>query len=244
VPSAGQAAGSGRNPANARPHAGNNGAAKNGKDGLYRSELLDQVKALCDKVGFSLSKSVLKAVAKAEDPERISDMAKLTAAFEKLEDTERGVERLRSVVAKVGAIRHAELCRELNLASEAIDDIPDRSTLRRLVETLESEAPNGENGATSGVHSNGTAVLSELRGRLLHEASRASGITRRSLADVINEAAKGSFTLATLKRLGQADTDRLQAALAELQRMAARHDVESSEPAKTRSRFGRADGFR
>jgi hypothetical protein len=48
-----------------------------------------------------------------------------------------------------------------------------------------------------------------------------SSATRRPLADVINQAANGAFTFAGLKALGPADTDKVLAALAELQRMEA-----------------------
>jgi len=65
---------------------GTNDAQPTSKGGLYRNELLGQVKVLCGKVGFGLGNSVLQAVAKVDDPERIRDMAKMTAAFEKLED--------------------------------------------------------------------------------------------------------------------------------------------------------------
>jgi hypothetical protein len=211
--------------ANGQPQSGKNGAGKNGKGGLYRGEVLEQVKVLCDIVGFSLSKSVLQAVAKVEDPEKITDMVKLTAAFEKLQDTERGVERLRAAVAKAGDRRYAALCQELNLASDAIDDIPDRMVLRRLVETLESEvnraqtSNGGDNAAGSEAQADGAAVLSDLRGRLLQKASRVSGATRRTLAQVINEAANGAFKFANLKDLGAEDVGKVRDALAALERM-------------------------
>lgn len=223
-PSSGQKTGNGSHQGNGQPQSGNSGAAKKGKDGLYWGEVLEQVKMLCDKVGFSLSKSVLKAVAKVEDPDKISDMVKLTAVFEKLQDTERGVERLRAAVAKVGDHRHAALCREVNLASDAIDDIPDRMVLRRMVETLEAETnsaqtPNsGDDSGVSEAHPDGAAILSDLRGRLLQQASRVSGATRRTLAQVINEAANGAFKFANLKDLNPEDAGKVRDALAALER--------------------------
>jgi hypothetical protein len=48
-----------------------------------------------------------------------------------------------------------------------------------------------------------------------------SSAARRPLADVINEAAKGTFNFATLKTLGDADTGKVLAALTELERIAA-----------------------
>jgi hypothetical protein len=118
---------------------GKNGTANNGKCGLYRQEVLDQVKKLCATVGFSLSKSALRTVANTEDPDKIRDMAKLTDVFARLEDLARGVERLRAAAARVGATQYSALCRKLDLASESVDDIPDRRMLRRLVEALERE---------------------------------------------------------------------------------------------------------
>ena len=224
-PSSGQKTENSNHRASGRPQSAKTGAVKNGKGGLYRGEVLEQVKVLCDKVGFSLSKSVLRAVAKVEDPAKISDMVKLTAVFEKLQDTERGVERLRAAVAKAGDRRYAALCQELRLASDSIDDIPDRVVLRRLVETLESETdraqtPNGgSNGTGSGAQSDAAAVLSDLRGRLLQQASRVSGATRRTLAQVINEAANGAFKFANLKDLQTEDVSKVRDALAAVERM-------------------------
>jgi hypothetical protein len=217
---------SGKHQANGQQQTGAKGAARNGRGGLYRDELLGQVRALCGTVGFSLAKGVLRGVAKVEDPGKIRDMAKLTAAIEKLQDMARGVERLRTAVTKAGGQRYSAVCRELNLASESIDDIPDRTVLRRLVETLEGGARSTQssNGTSNGAAGNGTqsgaASLSKLRGQLLHEANRVSSATRRPLADVINQAAKGTFNFAGLKALGPADTDKVLAALAELQRIA------------------------
>ncbi len=216
--------GSGKHHANGQPQTQTGGGAKNGRGGLYRDELLGHVKALCGTVGFSLSKGVLRAVAKVEDPDKIRDMAKLTAAFEKLQDMARGVERLRAAVAKAGDQRYAALCRELNLASESIDDIPDRTVLRRLVETLEGGSTQTPNGTSNGAAGNGsqrdTAGLSELRGRLLREANRVSSATGRPLAAVINQAANGTFTFANLRSLGAVDVGKVQTALTELERIA------------------------
>lgn len=202
-------------PAIARPKAGTNGTSGRAKGGLYRDELVGQVKALCGTVGFSLSQSVLRSVAGAEEPEKIRDMAKLTDIFARLEDLARGVERLRAAAAKAGSVRYSALCRELNLASDSIDDIPDRRVLRRLVETL--EAAHG----TSAGEAQSTDDLAAARGRLLREAARVSGATNQTLAEVIQRASKGAFTLATLKSLGPADIGVVQAALNELERLTA-----------------------
>lgn len=214
--------------ANATQKKNGNGTAKNGRGGLYRDELLGQVKGLCGTVGFSLARTVLRTVANVEVPEEIRDMAKLTMAFEKLQDLARGVERLHAAVAKTGAQRYSTLCRDLNLASDSVDDIPDRATLRQLLQTLERDAGRDQNhgaheqgGAEGIAHGNGGVDLGGLRGRLLREAARVSGSMNRTLGDVIQQAAKGSFSLATLRTLGDGDVGEVEAALKELERMVA-----------------------
>jgi hypothetical protein len=62
--------------------------------------------------------------------------------------------------------------------------------------------------------------LGELRGLLSREAARVSGVTNRTLGDVVQEAASGAFALASLKSLGTADADKVDAALRKLRAMA------------------------
>ena len=78
-----------------------------------------------------------KAVAATENPEEISNAGLLTALSAKLEDTLRGVERLRTATGVVGQASFSRLCRQMNLAGDGLDDIPDRSVLRQLIEALE-----------------------------------------------------------------------------------------------------------
>jgi len=135
--------------------------------------------------------------------------------------TARGIDRLRAAVSKTGDQRYSALCRELNLASESIDDIPDRTVLRRLVETLEAEADQQNARGNGGGQQRqvGPTSLSELRGRLLQEAARVSGATNRTLAEVINQAANGTFSFATVRTLGEADVGKVRSALTELGRL-------------------------
>ena len=44
-----------------------------------------------------------------------------------------------------------------------------------------------------------------------------NGAMNRTLGDVIQEAAKGAFTLATLRTLGESDASKVEAALRELE---------------------------
>ena len=86
-----------------------------------------------------LSRSVLIAVAKVDSPDKV-DANSVAAVLRKLKGTLRGVARLRAAIAIVGQARYLELCKELNFASDHLDDIPDREALRKAVETLEAEA--------------------------------------------------------------------------------------------------------
>ena len=216
-----------RRDASLPPKQNGKGTGKKDRDGLYRVELLGQVKAVCAAVGFSLARSVLRAVADVDDPTKIRDMAKLTMVLEKLQDLARGVERLNASFAKIGKDRYSSLCREMGLASDSIDDIPDRETLRRLLQTLKAElgwdqTKTAKDNRSVDAHARAQdgSDLSTLRGRLLREAARVTGATNRTLGDVIQEAATGAFNLATLKALGAADIGKVEAALHKLEQMA------------------------
>ena len=185
------------------------------------------MKAVCAAVGFSLARSVLRAVADVDDLTKIRDTAKLTMVFEKLQDLGRGVERLKAAAAKIGENRYSSLCREMGLASNSIDDIPDRETLRRLLQMLEAElgldqTKTAKDNGSVDAHARAQdgSDLSTLRGRLLREAARVTGATNLTLGDVIQEAATGAFNLATLKALGAADIGKMEAALRKLEQMA------------------------
>lgn len=198
---------------------GNRSPERNGKSGLYHAELLAQVEALSQTVGFGLAKSVLRNVAKVEDAKAIRSMARLTQAMEVLQDTARGVERLRGAIRIVGDARYSVVCRDLNLAGDSVDDIPDRSVLRRLVDRLEPEAAPTSAHARNGHGSNAGSRMpdvSEMRDRLLKEAREFAGLTKRTLGSVIREVGKGAFTFASLKSVSASDRGSLSAALAEL----------------------------
>jgi predicted flap endonuclease-1-like 5' DNA nuclease len=132
----------------------------------------------------------------------------------------------------------------LNLASDAIDDIPSREVLRELVNRMETAAAEAERGDSSGASEpstpganassrradDGVSALAitggsgngiaQLRERLLLEARRVSRARRKGLGDVIALASKGTFRFADLTKLTDADADKVEAALAELGRTA------------------------
>jgi hypothetical protein len=98
-----------------------------------------RVKSLCERVGLGLARSVTKSIAATENPDRISDAVVLSALAAKLEDTLRGVERLHTATGVVGQASLSRLCQQMNLACDCLDDIPNRSVLRQLIEGLEKE---------------------------------------------------------------------------------------------------------
>lgn len=117
-----------------------------------------RVKSLCEQVGLGLARSVTKAIAATEDPAQILDAAVLSALAARLEDTLRGVERLRRSTGVVGQASFSRLCHQMNLAGDCLDDIPDRSALRQLIEALEKAAgatPLRQSGAGLATHAVG-----------------------------------------------------------------------------------------
>ena len=174
------------------------------------AELQTKVKYLCEQVGFGLARSVTKSIASRENPDEIEDAGMLRAVSMKLEDTLRGVERLRTATGVVGQATFSQLCRAMNLAGDCLDDIPDRRSLRLLIEALERDAgatPLGQNGnGHAGASDNRTNAkrdneMGTARADLVREAQRVGKLRNMKVADVIDRAAKGSFRFGELRRL-------------------------------------------
>ena len=182
--------------------------------GLVQEETLAAVRSLCEKVGHSLAQFVLKKYAGVTDPGRIG-FAKLTLVLEKLTDIAQGIERLLKGRETLGEERYSAICKELNLASESIDDIQDRDALKALLARVEVEAGNGA--PPSGLDSrNGGPTLAKARGRLLQMARQTADRSHKRLADVIAEASSGTLTLDNLKNLSETDVPAIEAAISRL----------------------------
>jgi hypothetical protein len=210
-------------------------------NGVYGAELRQAVQQLAEEVGFSLTRSVVQAVAGKEEIGAVRDNAKLTSVMEKLTDLARGVLRLRVATEQAGAGVYSRLCQDLNLASDSIDDIPNREVLRELVNRMEAAArsvnsqagdragavtpgasgTNGTGNGSSAQPSNGSSGdgIAQLRDRLLVEARRVSTARRKGIGEVIAVASNGAFTFADLTKLTDADIGQVEAALEELARM-------------------------
>ena len=186
------------------------------RQSLVQQETLAHVKQLCESVGFGLSKFALQKYAGVTDPAKIG-FAKLTIVLEKLTDLAKGVERLRAASGKLGEGRYAAICQELNLASDSLDDLPDRESLCLLLKRVESEV--GSPIATAVVPTGGTS-MEVLRGKLLQAARIVAESGRpgwpAKFADVIAHATEGRVTLGDLKSLSAADVPILESALDKL----------------------------
>ncbi len=209
---------------------GATGRAKNGNrpsmvtgNGAGRAETLDRIQVLSKVVGRNIFRSILVAVAGVENATQISDVGKLKAIVERLESAERGVQRLKAAVGKVGREAHAALCRELKLQSATTDDIPDTKMLRRIVERLEEQAsalPKGKTGTqVSGTDSRaqgaskGAAPASDfagLRNEVLALSRRLASRSKRQIADIVAWASDGALQYADIGKLTAADVPKLQ----------------------------------
>lgn len=173
------------------------------RQSLVQQETLAKVQELCEAVGLGLSRFVLRTYAGVTDPTKIG-FAKLTTVMERLTDVVNGVERLRKAIDAIGAERYAALCRDMNLTSDSLDNIPDRNTLRVLLEKAEQKPASST--------PNGTGIA-EARGRFLQAARKVAESGRngwpKKLGDVIVQASNGALTLESLRNLTDADVDRV-----------------------------------
>ena len=186
------------------------------RQGLVQQETLAHVKQLCECVGFGLSKFALQKYGGATDASKIG-FAKLTTVLEKLTDLAKGVERLRAASAKLGDGRYSTICRELNLASDSLDDVPDRDALSALLKRVESETGGAK---PAPVTTASTGKIEELRGQLLQAARKVAESGRpgwpSKFGDVIAQATEGRVTLEGLKTLCAVDVPILESALVKL----------------------------
>jgi len=181
----------------------------NGKHGSApdMSMLKTRAKSLCEQVGFGLARSVVGSIAGVDGIDDIQDANVLSAVSLKLQDTLRGVGRLRAATDVIGQTALARLCREINLAGDSLDDIPDRRTLRQLIETLEKAAGTIQSSAKCNGdprrRQNGTNrnPVGTARADLVREAQRVGKLRGMRVSDVIDRAAKGAFRFAELQRL-------------------------------------------
>lgn len=232
--------GSGRNGTSGdtcRPSPNRHGA--NGQDGAGSAgdgtkQALNEIQTLSKQVGRRIVHNIVVTVAGVDDAAHVSDAGKLKEIAERIENADRGVQRLKAAVGKVGLEALAAACRDLKLSSTLTDDIPDTKVLRQLVDRLELEVQtlpptqprsqageaneetghNGGNGAAPGPDFGG------LRNEVLTMARRLASTSKRPIADVMAWASDGTFQYADIGKLTSADVPKLQVAVRRLREAA------------------------
>ncbi|MCZ2076708.1 MAG: hypothetical protein LC130_17145 [Bryobacterales bacterium] len=204
---------------------GGNGAARSrpsqNRTGLVRNDTLAAVLELAGRAGPSLSRFVLQKYAGTTDPGKIG-FAKLTIVLDKLTDIAKGIGRLKKARAEIGDQRFSEVCRELNLANDSIDEIPDRATLAALLEVVEAEAR--ANGAQREDRDSVSGIVAA-RGQLLQEARKAAERTGGRMGDLIVRASVGTLTLEQLKDLTDANIAEVEKATSRLRSIDGRQET-------------------
>jgi hypothetical protein len=170
------------------------------KQSPARDALLLRIRNLRERVGEGLAGFVLNKHASGAKPEELADGA-LNMILQKLSDIGIGIDRLRKAAGAIGDAQYSAICRELNLGSGSINDIPDRDTLQRLLGRVEAEAA----GMTGNGRRPAKGRIGDARGRLLHAARRLAEKNGKRFADVIAEASDGKLSLDGLRDLTDAD---------------------------------------
>jgi hypothetical protein len=174
----------------AMPHQAKRPRNQPSPKGLARDAMLSKVRELRQKVGAGLSRFVIEKYAGTEPEE--CDEQKLPKLIQKLTDIGNGIDRLRRAASAVGSVRYSEICSELNLVSDSIDDIPTREALQVLLSRVEQSGQRNES-------------IGNARGRLLQAAREIAEKTGKRLADIIAEVSEGKLSLDGLRDLTDAD---------------------------------------
>jgi hypothetical protein len=176
-----------------------------------RDALLLRIRNLREKIGEGLTASIFNKHAGGAKPEDLNAAA-LNTILQKLSDIGSGVNRLQKARGIVGDTQYSAICRELNLGSGSINDIPDRDTLQHLLRRVEA--------AAAGMNGNGRSPakgrIGDARGRLLQAARRLAEKNGKRFADVIAEASDGKLSLDGLRDLTDADVALVSAATARM----------------------------
>jgi hypothetical protein len=176
-----------------------------------RDALLLRIRNLREKVGEGLTGFILDKHAGGTKLENLDAVA-LNAILPKLSDIANGIDRLRKAAGATGDAQYSAICRELNLGSGSINDIPDRDTLQHLLGRVEA--------AAAGMNGNGRSPakgrIGDARGRLLQAARMLAEKNGKRFADVIAEASDGKLSLDGLRGLTDADVALVLAATARM----------------------------
>ena len=112
---------------------------RNGAATTNESSLVRQIEALAEPLGKSLYRGLLKSVARVWDPNQIQDTALQQRVLEHMQAAERGLQRLKSALERVGAEPLTGILNSLRVVSlEKVDSL---ETLKQIVLPLEALPP-------------------------------------------------------------------------------------------------------
>ena len=112
---------------------------RNGAATTKESVLVRQIEALADPLGKALYRGLLKSVARVWNPNQIQDTAVQRRVLEHMQAAERGLQRLKSALERVGTDPLPRILKSLRVVSlEKVDSL---ETLKQIVLTLEALPP-------------------------------------------------------------------------------------------------------
>jgi hypothetical protein len=112
---------------------------QNGATTTEESPLIRQIEALAKPLGKTLYRGLLKSVARAWDPNQIQDTALQQRVLDHMQAAERGLQRLKLALQRVGAEPLTRILNSLRVVSlERVDSL---ETLKQIVLALEALPP-------------------------------------------------------------------------------------------------------
>jgi hypothetical protein len=112
---------------------------RNGAATTNESSLVGQIEALADPLGKALYRGLLKSVARVWNPNQIPDEALQQRVLKHMQAAERGLQRLKSTLERVGTEPLPGILRSLQVVSlEKVDSL---ETLKQIVLALEALSP-------------------------------------------------------------------------------------------------------
>jgi hypothetical protein len=112
---------------------------RNGAATTKESVLVRQIEALADPLGKALYRGLLKSVARVWNPNQIQDTAIQRRVLEHMQAAERGLQRLKSALERVGPEPLTRILKSLRVVSlEKVDSL---ETLKQIVLALEALPP-------------------------------------------------------------------------------------------------------
>jgi hypothetical protein len=101
--------------------------------------LIRQIEAMAEPLGKSLYRGLLKSVARVWEPSQIQDTALQQRVLEHMQAAERGLNRLKLALEKVGAEPLPKILRSAGISS--LDRVDNLETLKQIVLALEALSP-------------------------------------------------------------------------------------------------------